>query len=77
MARTTVEAGKYERHYQPFTDVWAPELMLELKQKYTIAIVTHNLQQAARVADRTAFMGDYGKSLQQRWAVKPEGESGH
>jgi phosphate transport system ATP-binding protein len=32
------------------------ELMLELKQKYTIAIVTHNLQQAQRVADRTAFM---------------------
>jgi phosphate transport system ATP-binding protein len=32
------------------------ELMLELKLKYTIAIVTHNLQQAQRVADRTAFM---------------------
>ena len=32
------------------------ELMLELKQRYTIAIVTHNLQQAARVADKTAFM---------------------
>jgi phosphate transport system ATP-binding protein len=31
------------------------ELMLELKEKYTIAIVTHNLQQAQRVADRTAF----------------------
>jgi phosphate transport system ATP-binding protein len=32
------------------------ELMDELKQKYTIAIVTHNLQQAMRVADKTAFM---------------------
>ena len=32
------------------------ELMQELKQKYTIAIVTHNLQQAKRVADKTAFM---------------------
>jgi phosphate transport system ATP-binding protein len=32
------------------------ELMLELKQKYTIAIVTHNLQQAMRVADKTAFL---------------------
>ncbi len=32
------------------------ELMQELKQRYTIAIVTHNLQQAQRVADRTAFM---------------------
>ncbi len=32
------------------------ELMLELKEHYTIAIVTHNLQQAQRVADRTAFL---------------------
>jgi phosphate transport system ATP-binding protein len=32
------------------------ELMHDLKQKYTIAIVTHNLQQAMRVADKTAFM---------------------
>ena len=31
------------------------DLMQELKKKYTIAIVTHNLQQAKRVADRTAF----------------------
>lgn len=31
------------------------ELMLELKEKYTIAIVTHNMQQAMRVADTTAF----------------------
>ncbi len=30
-------------------------LMLELKEKYTIAIVTHNMQQASRVADETAF----------------------
>jgi phosphate transport system ATP-binding protein len=32
------------------------ELMLELKKRYTIAIVTHNMQQAARVADETAFL---------------------
>jgi phosphate transport system ATP-binding protein len=32
------------------------ELMLELRSRFTIAIVTHNLQQAKRVADRTAFM---------------------
>jgi phosphate transport system ATP-binding protein len=32
------------------------ELMNELKKKYTIAIVTHNLQQAKRVADQTAFL---------------------
>ena len=31
------------------------DLMAELKQKYTIVIVTHNMQQAARIADRTAF----------------------
>ena len=31
------------------------ELMLQLKQDYTIVIVTHNLQQAARVSDTTAF----------------------
>ena len=32
------------------------ELMRELKQRFTIAIVTHNLQQAQRVADRTGFL---------------------
>jgi phosphate transport system ATP-binding protein len=32
------------------------DLMRELKTKYTIAIVTHNLQQAKRVADKTAFL---------------------
>src|SRR5262245_57142996 len=31
------------------------DLMLELKKEYTIVIVTHNMQQAARVADMTAF----------------------
>jgi phosphate transport system ATP-binding protein len=32
------------------------ELIAELKNRYTIAIVTHNMQQAARVADSTAFL---------------------
>jgi len=32
------------------------ELILELKSRYTIVVVTHNMQQAARVSDRTAFM---------------------
>src|SRR5262249_24374362 len=32
------------------------DLMKDLKRKYTICIVTHNLQQASRVADRTAFL---------------------
>lgn len=31
------------------------QLLLELKEKFTIVIVTHNMQQAARVSDRTAF----------------------
>jgi ABC-type lipopolysaccharide export system ATPase subunit len=31
------------------------DLMKELKQQYTIVIVTHNMQQATRVSDRTAF----------------------
>jgi phosphate transport system ATP-binding protein len=34
------------------------ELIDELKERYTIVIVTHNMQQAARVADTTAFMLD-------------------
>jgi phosphate transport system ATP-binding protein len=32
------------------------ELIYELKQKYTVVIVTHNMQQAARVSDLTAFL---------------------
>ena len=32
------------------------ELIAELKPDYCIAIVTHNMQQAARVSDKTAFM---------------------
>ena len=32
------------------------ELMLQLRQRFTIAIVTHNLQQAQRVADHTGFL---------------------
>lgn len=31
------------------------DLLLELKKKYTIIMVTHNMQQAARIADKTAF----------------------
>jgi phosphate transport system ATP-binding protein len=33
------------------------ELMLELKERFTLALVTHNMQQAMRVADTTAFFG--------------------
>src|SRR5271168_465149 len=40
----------------PIATLKIEELMSELKKKYTIAIVTHNLQQAARIADQTAFL---------------------
>ncbi len=39
----------------PIATLRIEELMLELKSEYTIIIVTHNMQQAARVSDRTAF----------------------
>jgi phosphate transport system ATP-binding protein len=39
----------------PISTARIEDLMLELKDRYSIVIVTHNMQQAARVADRTAF----------------------
>lgn len=39
----------------PISTLRVEELMQELKEKYTIIIVTHNMQQASRVSDRTAF----------------------
>jgi phosphate transport system ATP-binding protein len=39
----------------PIATARIEDLMQELKSKYTILIVTHNMQQAARVSDRTAF----------------------
>lgn len=39
----------------PISTVKIEELLTELKQKYTIIIVTHNMHQASRVSDRTAF----------------------
>ena len=48
----------------PISTAAIEELMAHLKHEYTVVIVTHNMQQAARVADRTAFfsveMGDDG-----------------
>lgn len=40
----------------PISTAKVEELLHELKQKYTIVIVTHNMQQAARVSDFTAYM---------------------
>ncbi|CAM3411876.1 phosphate ABC transporter ATP-binding protein PstB [Nosocomiicoccus ampullae] len=39
----------------PISTIKIEDLMQELKEKYSIIIVTHNMQQAARVSDKTAF----------------------
>jgi phosphate transport system ATP-binding protein len=39
----------------PIATIRIEELMTELKDTYTIVVVTHNMQQAGRVSDRTAF----------------------
>jgi phosphate transport system ATP-binding protein len=39
----------------PIATARVEELIHELRERYTIVIVTHNMQQAARVADKTAF----------------------
>ena len=44
------------------------DLMMELKERYSIVIVTHNMQQAARVSDRTAFLiVELTADEQNRW----------
>lgn len=39
----------------PISTIKIEDLMYELKKKYTVVIVTHNMQQAVRISDRTAF----------------------
>ncbi len=39
----------------PISTASIEELMIELKKQYTLVIVTHNMQQAARISDKTAF----------------------
>ena len=51
----------------PISTLKIEELLLQLKKKYTLAIVTHNMQQASRIADYTAFflvgeMVEYGET---------------
>ncbi len=53
----------------PLATLKIEELITELKQKFTIVIVTHNMAQASRCSDRTAFMYlgkliEYGETLQ-------------
>jgi phosphate transport system ATP-binding protein len=52
----------------PIATARIEDLMDELKKDYTIVVVTHNMQQAARVSDMTAFMSV---------DVKEEGRTGH
>ncbi|MFV0477389.1 MAG: phosphate ABC transporter ATP-binding protein PstB [Parahaliea sp.] len=47
----------------PISTLKLEELIYELKSRYTIVIVTHNMQQAARVSDMTAFM-DMGRLVE-------------
>jgi phosphate transport system ATP-binding protein len=50
----------------PIATLKIEELMLDLKKDYTIVIVTHNMQQAARVSDTTAFFSvDVGEEGQR------------
>ncbi len=39
----------------PASTIRIEELMAELKKNYTVVIVTHNMQQAARISDKCAF----------------------
>ena len=53
----------------PISTLAIEDLITELKSEYTIVIVTHNMQQAARVSDRTAFFsidktGDPGRLIE-------------
>jgi phosphate transport system ATP-binding protein len=40
----------------PIATAKIEELMMELKERYTLVVVTHNMQQASRVSDYTAFL---------------------
>ena len=44
----------------PISTLAIEDLINELKDQYTVVIVTHNMQQAARVSDRTAFFNIAG-----------------
>ena len=47
----------------PISTLAIEDLIEELKKKYTIVIVTHNMQQASRVSDKTAFFNIAGSGL--------------
>lgn len=53
----------------PISTLKIEELIHELKQNYTIVIVTHNMQQATRVSDRTAFFNAEATEQATGWAI--------
>jgi phosphate transport system ATP-binding protein len=57
----------------PIATVYIEDLMQELKQDYSIIIVTHNMQQAARVSDETAFLyTEVDETTSSRWGILVE-----
>jgi len=56
----------------PVATLKIEELMWELKEKYTIVVVTHNMQQASRVSDFTAFMSLDREKIDDRVGVLVE-----
>jgi phosphate transport system ATP-binding protein len=56
----------------PVATLKIEELMWELKDKYTIVVVTHNMQQASRVSDYTAFMSLDREKIEDRVGVLVE-----
>jgi phosphate transport system ATP-binding protein len=57
----------------PIATVRIEDLMQELKKEYSIVIVTHNMQQAARVSDKTAFLyTEVDEETSARWGILVE-----
>jgi phosphate transport system ATP-binding protein len=57
----------------PIATTRIEDLMQELKQDYSIIIVTHNMQQAARVSDETAFLyTEVDEATSARWGILVE-----
>ena len=53
----------------PIATLKIEELMQELKERYTIIIVTHNMQQASRVSDYTAFISIDRNRIEERVGI--------
>jgi len=60
----------------PIATATIESLLLELKQEFTIVVVTHSMQQAARISDRTAFF-HMGKLIESGWTRSFFDNPGH